>query len=63
MSDGAGRMVPEDPAFRAKVQETLVRSDGSLRHRWVPCRPLPQDDPWFETAWAEFACGDIFRRR
>ncbi len=63
VSDGAGRMVPEDPAFRAKVQETLVRSDGSLRHRWVPCRPLPQDDPWFETAWAAFARGDIFRRR
>lgn len=61
--DGQGRVVPEDPSFRTKVQETVMCAGGRLRHRWVPCRPLPQSDPWFETAWAEFARGDIFRWR
>ena len=61
--DGQGRGVPEDSAFRARVLETLARPGGGLRHRWVACRPLPQSDPWFETAWAAFARGDIFRQR
>ncbi len=61
--DGRGQVVPEDPAFRAQVQETCLRGNGVLKHRWMPCRPLPQEDPWFETAWAAFARGDIYRRR
>jgi len=61
--DGLGKIVPEEPLFRTKVQETLVRADGRLHHRWVPCRPLPLCDLWFETAWAAFTRGDIFFQR
>ena len=60
--DRQGRLVPEDPVFRAQVQETSVSAQGRLRHRWVPCRPLPQEEPWFETAWAAFLNGDVFRK-
>lgn len=61
VADGQGRPVAEDPAFRDRVQETRVTPDGRARHRWVPRRPLPQSDLWFETAWAAFTRGDIYR--
>ena len=60
--DEQGLVAPEAPAFRTQVHETRLQANGVLKHRWVPCRPLPQEDPWFETAWAAFARGDIFRR-
>jgi succinate dehydrogenase/fumarate reductase flavoprotein subunit len=58
--DGDGKPIPENPAFREQVQETRVGTDGRIRHRWVPRRPLPQDDLWFETAWADFKRGAIY---
>ena len=61
--DGQGRVVPEDCAFRAKVMETRPQADGRMRHRWADCRPLPQGDVWFETAWGAFTRGEIYRRR
>ena len=61
--DGRGRVVPEDCAFRAKVMETRVQTDGRTRHRWADCRPVPQGDVWFETAWDAFTRGEIYRRR
>lgn len=52
---------PENPAFRAQVLESRYDPQrGELRHRWVPRRPLPESDPWFETAWARFREGAIF---
>ena len=57
----AWAFVPEDPAFRAQVLETLPAADGSFSHRWVPCRPIPETDTWFETAWAAFRSGAIYR--
>jgi len=53
--------VPENPAFREQVLETLPASDGSFRHRWTPRRPIPVTDTWFETAWAAFRSGEIYR--
>jgi succinate dehydrogenase/fumarate reductase flavoprotein subunit len=60
--DGCGEVVPEDPSFRAKVLETRFRAGGRAWHRWAACRPLPQEDFWFETAWEAFARGEIYRR-
>ena len=61
VTDASGSAVPEDPVFRERVQETRVSPDGRVAHRWVPRRPIPRDDLWFETAWAAFARGDIYR--
>jgi succinate dehydrogenase/fumarate reductase flavoprotein subunit len=58
------RFAPEDPAFREKVLETVVVMDGAgqptLRHQWVPRRPIPETDAWFETAWAKYREGEIY---
>ena len=58
-----GQALPEDPAFRERVQETRLGADGRARHRWVARRPLPPAERWFETAWAEFVDGAIYRLR
>ncbi len=52
--------LPEDPSFKEKVQETVVQ-DGKIKNRWVKCRPIPESNLWFETAWADFRNGKIYR--
>jgi succinate dehydrogenase/fumarate reductase flavoprotein subunit len=58
------RLTSEDPAFREQVLETaLVELDLAaprLAHTWVPRRPLPETDAWFETAWARYREGEIY---
>ena len=61
VTDEKGNVVPENLAFRERVQETRLSPGGRASHRWVPRRPIPQSDLWFETAWASFARGDIYR--
>ena len=56
----AWRIVPEDEAFRDKVLETVATPDGEVRSAWVPRRPLPHPDSWFETAWARYREGAIY---
>lgn len=51
--------LPENEAFRAKVQETVF-TNGKMKNRWVKCRPIPESDLWFETAWADFRAGKIY---
>jgi hypothetical protein len=51
--------LPENPAFKEKVQETVVR-DGKIQNRWVECRPVPESNLWFETAWADYRKGKIY---
>ncbi|MCU0522376.1 MAG: FAD-binding protein [Anaerolineae bacterium] len=58
--DETWRILPEDEAFRDKVLETLASHDGSVKCAWVPRRPLPHPDSWFETAWARFREGAIY---
>lgn len=55
------RFAPENPDFRAKVLETVVLPDGAVRNEWVDRRPLPHTDEWFETAWAAYRAGEIYR--
>jgi succinate dehydrogenase/fumarate reductase flavoprotein subunit len=52
---------PPNPDFREKVLETAATPDGTVSSAWVPRRPLPQTDAWFETAWAAFRKGEIYR--
>ncbi len=51
---------PPNPAFGERVLETVADPDGSVRSAWVPRRPIPTTDTWFETAWAAFEHGAIY---
>jgi len=55
------RIAPENAEFREKVLETLVRPGGNVENRWVDRRPIPESDLWFETAWARFRSGEVYR--
>ena len=54
------RFTPPNPGFREQVLETVATPDGTVTSTWVPRRPLPKPDAWFETAWAAFREGDIY---
>jgi hypothetical protein len=51
---------PPDPRFLEQVLETAATPDGAVTSAWVPRRPLPATDTWFETAWAAFREGKIY---
>ncbi len=53
------RMQEEDKQFREQVMETVFKDDQVISE-WVPCRPIPQSDLWFETAWARFKDNTIY---
>jgi succinate dehydrogenase/fumarate reductase flavoprotein subunit len=52
----------QDASFQDKVMETDVVSaqEAVFAHRWVPRRPLPKADAWFETAWHAYRSGEIY---
>jgi aspartate oxidase len=52
---------PENPGFRDNVQETVAHRDGKVVSTWVPRRPMADSDAWFETAWAAYRKGEIFK--
>lgn len=52
--------LPEDPALKKKVQETVVK-DGIIKNRGVKCRLIPESNLWFETAWADCCNGKIYQ--
>jgi succinate dehydrogenase/fumarate reductase flavoprotein subunit len=51
---------PADPGFLDKVLETEAGADATVTNAWVPRRPLPATDAWFETAWAAYQEGEIY---
>jgi len=55
------RIAAENTQFREKVQETLAGVPGKVENRWIERRPLPETDVWFETAWARFRSGEVYR--
>ncbi len=56
----AWNFLPPNPEFLGQVLETTARPDGTVTSAWVPRRPLPQTDAWFETAWAAYRAGEIY---
>jgi succinate dehydrogenase/fumarate reductase flavoprotein subunit len=56
-----GEVVPENTDFRRKI---LISSFSSktqtAKHRFEDCRPIPDDDLWFETAWKAYRNGEIY---
>ncbi|MBO4303692.1 MAG: FAD-binding protein [Lentisphaeria bacterium] len=59
ITDERGRFLPEDLSFRKKVLETVL-DNGTVTSRFVPVRPLPETDGWFENVWREFREGRIY---
>lgn len=54
-------MIPENEIFRKQVLVTRYDPEsGKTHHRWEPCRPIPAEDLWFESAWKEFREGKIY---
>ena len=57
------RIAPENTGFRDKVLNTRYNpATGETVHSHEPCRPLPDGDLWFETAWAAHRTGKIDTR-
>ena len=60
--DVTWRIAPENTAFRDTV--LVTRHDtvtNETLHRCESCRPIPESDLWFETAWAAHREGRIYR--
>jgi succinate dehydrogenase/fumarate reductase flavoprotein subunit len=55
------RFAPENPDFRSRVLKTVAAPDGSVKNRWGDRRPIPTTDGWFETTWAAFKRGDVYK--
>jgi succinate dehydrogenase/fumarate reductase flavoprotein subunit len=58
--DSSWKIAAETTSFRGQVLETVSSSKMAVTHKWVPCRPIPESDAWFETTWARFRSGDIY---
>jgi succinate dehydrogenase/fumarate reductase flavoprotein subunit len=43
----------------ANVLEIRLDGRGHIQKTWVPVRPVPRSDGWFETVWADFRNGKI----
>ncbi len=58
--DESWKIASEDTSFRQKVLETVVKENGEVKNQWVDCRPIPENDSWFETTWAKYRNGEIY---
>ena len=48
--------------MRNEVREVRRDNDGSFRCTVSPVRPIPDEDPWFETTWRQWQQGEIFNK-
>ena len=58
--DEAWNFSPENVSFRERVLETTIDAQRHVDSAWVPRRPIPDSDAWFETTWAAFREGRIY---
>lgn len=49
--DDRWRFRPDTPELYGEVLEFQILDDGSPVTRWVPVRPIPAEDEWFENVW------------
>jgi succinate dehydrogenase/fumarate reductase flavoprotein subunit len=59
-ANGAFALNPPDAFVDQHVLEVCVDQDLDIRKAWVPVRPIPQNDTWFETAWKSYRDGTVF---
>ena len=50
----------ENEALRNEILETRLAGPATFEVQPVPCRPIPEDDSWYETTWREWLEGRIF---
>ena len=60
VTDEKGNFMKEDISFREKVLET-VWENGKVSSSFVPRRPLPETDGWFENIWKDYREGKIYK--
>lgn len=58
--DASWKIAVEDERFRKQVLESVYEETGQVKHQWIPCRPIPETDAWFENIWAKFREGKIY---
>jgi hypothetical protein len=59
--DATWRIISENTDFRDKVLVTQCNENQEhTTHRYEPCRPIPDSNLWFETAWAAHREGRIY---
>jgi len=59
--DKRWKILVENPVFRTKVLETEAKPNGVALNEWIDCHPVPEIDAWFETIWADFRNGEIYK--
>ncbi len=42
-----------------EILEVWLDAEDRVNVRWVPVRPLPQDEGWFEQVWREYRDGNV----
>jgi succinate dehydrogenase/fumarate reductase flavoprotein subunit len=57
------RYRPEKADLRSLVLEVKYDGQGDFVTKWVPVRPIPKDDSWFENVWADYIEKEVFRSR
>ena len=60
--DPAWNALPEKKELLEFLQE-IRYSAGAFGTRWVPRRPIPESDDWFENVWRAFREGALFTER
>ena len=60
VTDENGNFMNENISFREKVLETVMEN-GVVASSFVPRRPLPEPDGWFENIWKEYREGEIYK--
>jgi hypothetical protein len=62
--DSAGKktkdFVLDGKSLTDMVIETWLDKEGDAHSEFVPVRPLPEPDVWFEAVWARFVKGEVF---
>ncbi|HOW86745.1 MAG TPA: FAD-binding protein [Candidatus Aminicenantes bacterium] len=49
---------PEDPVSE-RILEVRLDGRGRVVKEWVPVRPVPRPEDWFESVWADYRAGRI----
>lgn len=61
--DDAWRFKRNEPAASVdrEVLEVWIDADDEVRSQWVPVRPVPRDEGWFEEVWRDYREGRVIK--
>jgi len=59
--DKSWNFAPENSDYRKMILETELAGDNKVKNSWIGCRPIPDGDLWFETAWKAYREGKIYQ--